>query len=101
VGAVREPLRVVASEDASRLIDESGGRLFVWTQRQHCCHPVTLLKSSTEPPEGKTFRREPVSAPFELYVPEGLAHLPDELHVETGRFPRRVEAYWDGCAWVV
>ena len=92
---------VVASEDATRLIDESGGRLYVWTQRQRCCGAVTMLKSSSLPPDGRTFRRVPVSAPFEVHVPEGLARLPDELHVEVRRFPRRVEAYWDGCAWVV
>ena len=38
---------------------------------------------------------------FELYVPAGLARLPEELHLEVQRFPRRVEAYWNGCAWLV
>jgi hypothetical protein len=37
---------------------------------------------------------------FELHVPADL-RLPAELHLEARRFPRRVEAYWNGCAWVV
>jgi hypothetical protein len=36
-----------------------------------------------------------------VLVPASLARLPDELHVEVRRFPRRVEAYWNGCAWIV
>jgi hypothetical protein len=38
---------------------------------------------------------------FELFVPVTLRRLPDELHVEARRFPRRIEAYWNGCAWIV
>jgi len=41
------------------------------------------------------------STGFELYVPAALGRLPDELHVEARRFPRRIEAYWNGCAWIV
>jgi hypothetical protein len=29
-----------------------------------------------------------------------LRVLPDELHLEARRFPRRIEAYWNGCAWI-
>ena len=42
-----------------------------------------------------------MDAPFELYVALG-GHGPKELHVDArGRRRKRVEAYWDGCAWVV
>jgi hypothetical protein len=36
---------------------------------------------------------------FELYFPAGLDELPEELHVGVRRFPRRIEPYWNGCAW--
>jgi hypothetical protein len=38
---------------------------------------------------------------IELFFPEGLVRLPQELHLELrGRRRQRIEAYWDGCAWV-
>ncbi len=48
-----------------------------------------------------SFRSLGSEAGFELLVPQNLPKLPDELVVETRRFPRRVEAFWNGCAWVV
>ena len=38
---------------------------------------------------------------FELYLPTHLAILPDELHVETRGRSGRIQAYWNGLAWVV
>jgi hypothetical protein len=36
-----------------------------------------------------------------VLFPERAVQLPDELHVEVhGRRRRRVQAYWDGCAYV-
>jgi hypothetical protein len=94
-------VRVVASTAAEELIEESGGRLYVWPKRSRCCGGMTVLSTSSRPPRGKTFRRVAGTECVELYVPEGLARLPEELHLELRRFPRRVEAYWNGCAWVV
>ncbi len=94
-------MRVVASEPAARLIEESGGRLYVWPSRPRCCGAVTLLRTSSTPPTGAQFRLAASTGRFELLVPSGLARLPEELHLEVRRFPRRVEAYWNGCAWVV
>ena len=37
---------------------------------------------------------------FEQYLDASLPRLSDELHLELSRFRRRVEAYWNGCAWV-
>ncbi|MBV8065446.1 MAG: hypothetical protein JOY72_13025 [Actinobacteria bacterium] len=93
-------MRVVASDSAVDLIEERGGRLYVWLKASRCCHPTESLVASEQPKPDTTFRQVP-SERFELYVPEGLSRLPDELHVEARRFPRRVEAYWDGCVWVV
>jgi hypothetical protein len=62
---------------------------------------VAWLESATEPRRGLAFRRA-AEDDFEVFVPTGLARLPQELHVEIRRFPRRrVEAFWDGCAWIV
>jgi hypothetical protein len=92
-------VRVVASPEALGFVSERGGRLFVWTRTQRCCHGVTRLEAATEPPPQRRFRRVPADG-LELYLPAGLDRLPDELVVEARGRRRRVEAYWDGCAWV-
>lgn len=94
-------MRVVASEEARELIAERGGRLFVSVKSQRCCHPVQTLAARTDVAHPEEFRSLGDDAGFELLVPDRLAKLPDELVVEARRFPRRVEAFWDGCAWVV
>jgi hypothetical protein len=35
------------------------------------------------------------------YATAARARMPDELHLEVRRYPRRVEPYWNGCAWVI
>jgi hypothetical protein len=94
-------MRVVASEPAVDLIAEQGGRLYVWPKKARCCGGLTTLVSACEPPAGKEFRRATASGRFEVYLSTGLTRPPDELHIELHRFPRRVESYWNGCAWVV
>jgi len=93
-------VRVIASPEAVEFVHLRGGRLFVWTKRGRCCGAgLTWLEASTEDPGGRDFER--IDAPFDLYVALG-GHGPEELHVDArGRRRRRVEAYWNGCAWVV
>lgn len=93
-------MRVVASDSAAEFIREHGGRLYVWTRTSRCCGGRTL-RAATEAPSRLAFRRADATAGFELFVPAALARLPDELHLDVQRFPRRVEAYWNGCAWIV
>jgi len=91
----------VVSDPAADLIDERGGRVYVWLKRGRCCGGITRLASATAPPKAQAFRRVGADERFEVYVPVGLARLPDELHIDVQRFPRRLEAYWNNCAWVV
>jgi hypothetical protein len=94
-------MRVLVSDAAVQLIADQGGRLYVWPRKARCCGGLTRLVSSCDPAPKKEFRRAPESDRFELYLPTELSPLPDELHVEAHRFPRRIESYWNGCAWVV
>ena len=95
-------MKLVAPDSAVDFIEQRGGRLYVWTKRTRCCGGVfSTLGASTEAPASTDFRRVDETAGFELYVPATLGRLPDELHVETRRFPRRIEAYWNGCAWIL
>ena len=56
---------------------------------------LTTLTATSEPPGGEFFLAADDER-FTLYVPAGLARLPEELHLNVRRFPRRVEAYWNG-----
>jgi hypothetical protein len=93
-------MRVIVSEPAAELIAERGGRLYVWVKRSRCCGGLRTLATSSELPDRREFRSVAHTGGVELFVPERLAQLPDELHLDLRRFPRRVEASWNGCAWV-
>lgn len=95
------PMQLVVSEAASDFVQVRGGRLYVWMKRSRCCGGVISLGAATDPPPGRKFRRVVSTTGIELFVPEGLRRLPEELHVDLQRRPRRVEAYWNGCAYVV
>ncbi|HLY85731.1 MAG TPA: hypothetical protein VKO84_04370 [Gaiellaceae bacterium] len=90
---------LVVSPPAADAIRERGGRLYVWPRRSRCCGGTTTLAAASAPPPEKDFRRE-AAAGFELYVPTDLARLPDELHIDARGRSRRIQAYWNGCAWV-
>jgi hypothetical protein len=93
-------MRIVASDEACELIAERGGRLYVSIRRARCCGGTQTLTATTD--AGNTeWRSTGDEAGFELFLPAGLARRPEELHVAVRRFPRRVEAYWNGCAWIV
>jgi hypothetical protein len=92
-------MQVNASAAAVELVRERGGRLYVWIDPARCCGGTTFLAASTEPEEGREFRRVPADG-VELYV--SLARLPERLDLEaSGRLHKKVRAYWEGCAWVV
>jgi hypothetical protein len=93
-------MHVDASPEAVQLVQEQGGKLYVWAKRARCCGgPLTFLETSTEPGE-RPFRRV-LADGFELYLDARLGE-PEQLVVEaSGRRRRHVHAYWNGCAYVV
>ena len=80
------------------MIGARGGRVYVWARKSRCCGGLTTLSTASEPPVGIEFERAEAE-PFELYVPTRFRR-PEELHLDVGRSGRRIEAYWNGCAWV-
>ncbi len=94
-------MRLVVSAPAADTIGRQGGRLYVWPKKSRCCGGTTTLAAATSRPTGKDFRREEASADFELYLPAHLARRPDELHIDARGRSHRIQAYWNGCAWVV
>lgn len=93
-------MRVTSSPEAVRLVQEQGGRLYVWAKRARCCHgSITFLETSNEPGD-RSFRRVEADE-IEVYLDERLGD-PEELVVEAkGRHRKHVHAYWDGCAYVI
>lgn len=69
--------------------------------RARCCRGVQTLAARTAVESASDFRSAGTGAGFELFLPRNLARLPEDLHIEAHRFPRRIEAYWNGCVWVV
>lgn len=90
---------VISGEDACKLIGENGGRVYVWVRSNRC--GGRALASGFVAPPSVDFRLVAEVNDFELFLPQGLRRLPDELHFEVKRFPKRIETYWNGCAWIV
>jgi hypothetical protein len=95
-------VRVQATSQAIEFIREHGGRLNVWVSGAACCGGTRFIESSTEPPPDDIRFLRVDHSEFELYVRPAGDQLPDELHVDLkGRRRPRVEAYWNGCAYLV
>ena len=96
-------MKVLASPQAVRFVQERGGSLFVWADVARCCTgPLTFLQASTESPgPQREFRRMEGDA-FQLLLDVGARALPDEIHVDMKGWPtKRVRAYWNGCAYAL
>jgi len=93
-------MEILATEEARRLIAERGGRVYVSVKKAACCGGLRTLSTRTSVPHDDGYRSLGSDAGFELFVPQDLAPLPATLEIDAHRFPRRIEAYWNGCAWV-
>jgi Ni,Fe-hydrogenase I small subunit len=93
-------MKLTASPQVAAFVREHGGRVFVWAHVHACCGGFTSLVARSEPDPNRIFTR--LEAPgFELWLDPGRSSMPDELVLEIrGRRRPRVEAYWDGCAFV-
>ena len=94
-------MQLVVSPAASSFLHAQGDRLYVWPTRNRCCGGGLFLEAAAEPPPDRTFRAIANAAGINLFLPTALSELPDELHVDLQRWPRRVRAYWNGCIYVV
>jgi hypothetical protein len=99
----RRSVKILASPGIAEFIRTRGGRLFVWASNTVCCGGTRFIEASTEAPRdaGRFLRFE---APgFSLYLrPAMSGQLPDEVHVDLGGVRRRrVQAAWNGCAYLI
>lgn len=95
-------MRVLATAEVRSYIGDRGGMLFVWVKaRAPIRGALRLLRTSTEPPPDALEWQRVETKGFLVFLPPGL-RPPHELHlVVRGRLKRRVEAFWEGCAFVM
>ena len=96
-------MKVLATPEARSFIRERGGLLFVWVKapRGMVRGALRFLSTSTEPPQDALDWQRVETKGFVVFLPPGLRR-PRELHVEVrGRLRRRVDAFWEGCAFVL
>lgn len=105
IGPVGEhdAVRVVTTEEAARFIERAGGMLFVWpTFSRSFRLTLTVLHASCDPPPRALEFRRVDAGDFLLFVHPAIRSLPHVLQVALrGRRHPRVEAYWNGLAYVV
>jgi hypothetical protein len=93
-------VHVKASAEAVQLVQDRGGKLYVWARKTRCCGgSVIFLETSSEAGE-RLFRRIPADG-IELYLDERLRE-PDELELEVGGLRgKHVHAYCPRSATAV
>jgi hypothetical protein len=98
---VATDIEFMAPDEVREFIAAHGGRIFVWVSVHPAMwRPICLLEASLEPPrkKGLTFRR--VKAPgFDVYL-EGTRRTWPCVMEFALRGHKRVDAYWNGLAWV-
>jgi hypothetical protein len=96
-------MRVSATADAAEFIGAHGGQLFVWpTEHRSARLALAFLEASVDPPPRALDFRRVEAGDFLLFMHPALKTLPKELLVVLrGRRHPRIEAYWDGLAYIV
>ncbi len=96
-------MRVVTSLSGAEFVRRHGGRLFVRASGRVCCGGTRFIEASTTTPRDlEGFFPVGAHDGIEIFVRPAAGEFPDELRVDTkGRFHPRVEAHWNGCAFLV
>ena len=100
-------MRLDVTPEAGQLVREQGGRLWVWAHRPRgCCSgtPAYMHAATAPPPHISGFSPvDPVDAGgLEIWFRAPGGRLPDVLEIALrGKRRPHVEAYWDGCVYVL
>lgn len=97
-------MRVEVSAEAAEFVRGRGGRLWVWaTPSRMCCQGVpAYLHAATAEPAGLSGFTAVRAAGLDLWFRAPAGRLPEVLEIGLrGRRRPRVEAYWEGCLFVL
>jgi hypothetical protein len=97
---VATDVEIVAPDEVRDFIASRGGRLYVWISVHHGWRcTLCLLETSLEhPTKGDLYFRRIRSQGFDLYLDATQRIWPKTMEFALRR--RRVEAYWNGLAWI-
>ena len=97
-------MRVDVSPEAAAVVRERGGQLWVWAARPRLCcagAPAYMHAASERPPGLSGFTLVSDTG-VEIWFRAPANRVPDVLEVGLhGRRRPRVEAYWDGCQFML
>ena len=94
-------MQIEATSDAKKLIRARGGMLFVWIEAG--MRGVRFLRTSTEPPEDALdWERSETDTGFLVFTSPRM-RTPRTLQLEVRGFLTRlrINALWNGCAFVM
>ena len=99
---VATDVEIVAPEDVRDFVAEHGGRLYVWISvhpgfRCTLCLLETVARASARPAISTSVASGPHG--FDLYLEATQRIWPKRMEFALRRH-RRVEAYWNGLAWI-
>ena len=97
-------MRVELCADAVEFIRGHGGQLWVWAARPRVCCSATpaLMHAATAAPTVLSGFIPVRSAGLDLWFRAPSGRLPEVLEIGLrGRRRPRVEAYWEGCLFVL
>ena len=97
-------VRVEVSSEAAEFVGSHGGRLWVWAAHPRgCCQGTpAYMHAATAAPAGLSGFTPVRAAGLELWFRAPAGTLPAFLEIGLrGRRRPRVEAYWEGCIFVL
>jgi hypothetical protein len=94
-------VEVVAPKDVREFVAAHGGRLFVWIRVPQGLVPLPcMLEAALRPPRRPELSFRRVGGPgFDLYLEATQRVWPKTMEFALRR-RKRVEAYWNGMAWI-
>jgi hypothetical protein len=92
-------MRLVAEQRTLEHVADRGGAVYVWPHGLRCCAGRSyVLDASTSRPRGAEFLPLHEEGGVSIWATPGLLE-PEEIHLELDR-RGRVQAFWNGQAWI-
>ena len=97
-------MRVDVSAEAGEFVRRRGGKLWIWAAHPRVCCWGTpaYMHAAMVPPPGMSGFSPADADGLEVWFRAPAGRMPDVLEIGLrGRRHPRVEAYWDGCSFVL